>query len=91
MSYTGDGVAQTQAFAHARKQLGTNAKIAQLEGFTTRIPTDGDVHVSVFAQVRGATTLWSKPMRRAELIADRRPRSTTSTRASVLARAVRLA
>jgi catalase len=53
MSYTGDGVAQTQAFAHARKQLASNDKIAQLEGFTTRIPTDGDKHVSVFSQVRG--------------------------------------
>lgn len=52
MSYTGDGVAQTQAFAHARKQLASNDKIAQLEGFTTRIPTDGDKHVSVFSQVR---------------------------------------
>lgn len=50
MSYTGDGVAQTQAFAHARKQLASNDKIAQLEGFTTRIPTDGDKHVSVFSQ-----------------------------------------
>ena len=51
MSYTGDGVAQTQAFAHARKQLASNDKIAQLEGFTTRVPTDGDKHVSVFSQV----------------------------------------
>ncbi|KWU44552.1 catalase-domain-containing protein [Rhodotorula sp. JG-1b] len=50
MSYTGDGVAQTQAFAHARKQLASNDKIAQLEGFTTRVPTDGDKHVSVFSQ-----------------------------------------
>ncbi|GJN93045.1 hypothetical protein Rhopal_006090-T1 [Rhodotorula paludigena] len=49
-SYTGDGVAQTQAFGHARKQLGTNAKIAQLEGLTVRVPLDGDKHVSNFAQ-----------------------------------------
>lgn len=58
MSYTGDGVAQTQAFAHARKQLASNDKIAQLEGFTTRIPTDGDKHVSVFSQVCAAF-LWT--------------------------------
>lgn len=57
MSYTGDGVAQTQAFAHARKQLGGNDKIAQLEGFTTRVPIDGDKHVSVFAQVRSAESV----------------------------------
>lgn len=52
MSYTGDGVAQTQAMAEARQKLSTNAKIAQLESFTTRIPEHGDKHVSVFSQVR---------------------------------------
>ncbi|GAA6015258.1 hypothetical protein JCM8202_002402 [Rhodotorula sphaerocarpa] len=50
MSYTGDGVAQTQAMAEARQKLSTNAKIAQLESFTTRIPEHGDKHVSVFSQ-----------------------------------------
>ncbi|BGP19370.1 hypothetical protein JCM10213_000998 [Rhodosporidiobolus nylandii] len=49
-SYTGDGVAQTQAFAHARKELASNAKIAQLEQFAVRVPTDGTQHVSNFAQ-----------------------------------------
>ncbi|BGO94883.1 hypothetical protein NBRC10512_007170 [Rhodotorula toruloides] len=44
MSYTGDGVPQTARPTHL------NAKLAQLEGFTTRIPLDGDKHVSVFSQ-----------------------------------------
>ncbi|GAA5866179.1 hypothetical protein JCM8547_007194, partial [Rhodosporidiobolus lusitaniae] len=50
LAYNGDGVAQTQAFAHARKELGGNAKIAQLEQFTVRVPQDGDVHVTNFGQ-----------------------------------------
>lgn len=50
MSYTGDGVAQTQALAHARAKFGTNAKIAQLENVTVRVPLDGDIHVSNFSQ-----------------------------------------
>ncbi|GAA6057065.1 hypothetical protein JCM3770_001440 [Rhodotorula araucariae] len=50
MSYTGDGVAQTEAVAAAIRKLPTNAKLQQLEGFTTRYPLDGDKHVSVFSQ-----------------------------------------
>lgn len=57
MSYTGDGVAQTPAMAQARQKLSTNAKIAQLESFTTRIPEHGDKHVSVFSQVRSGCAM----------------------------------
>ncbi|KAI5479923.1 hypothetical protein MNV49_002213 [Pseudohyphozyma bogoriensis] len=49
MSFTGDGIAN-DAKLKAERMAGANAKLKQLEEYTVRVPLDGNVHVSQFAQ-----------------------------------------